>query len=326
MDDRRVGAVLGALTGDAAGGTLEFYRGLVTYEAAERAMHMPGGGSLNLAPGQFTDDGELTLALLGALSKHPANCPFPEDQVALGYNRWYKSSPFDIGRTCARAMGSIALAESGGKPVPQPALYMKAKAQEYNALSEANGALMRASAIPAYYWNQPSAVVAQYARSDAMLSHPNEACLDCNAAYCAALSSLISGGSAEEAMEAARSLQLNSKVRSWLEGSVAEPQDCRTNMGHVKHGFQLAFYHLQKKSSYEEAVLETLAKGGDTDTNAAIVGGMIGALVGADGIPEYMKGPVLLFDCSTHDPAQTLLGYRRPAEYRASNVYSLLGL
>lgn len=33
--------------------------------------------------------------------------------------------------------------------------------------------------------------------------------------------------------------------------------------------------------------------GGDTDTNAAIVGGMIGALHGASSIPEYMKMPVL---------------------------------
>lgn len=33
--------------------------------------------------------------------------------------------------------------------------------------------------------------------------------------------------------------------------------------------------------------------GGDTDTNAAIVGGMIGALHGASGIPDSMKMPVL---------------------------------
>ena len=33
--------------------------------------------------------------------------------------------------------------------------------------------------------------------------------------------------------------------------------------------------------------------GGDTDTNAAIVGGMVGALQGADGIPDSMKTPVL---------------------------------
>ena len=36
-----------------------------------------------------------------------------------------------------------------------------------------------------------------------------------------------------------------------------------------------------------------LLMGGDTDTNAAIVGGLIGALHGADSIPDSMKTPVL---------------------------------
>lgn len=38
-----------------------------------------------------------------------------------------------------------------------------------------------------------------------------------------------------------------------------------------------------------------LLEGGDTDTNACIVGGMIGAAVGLGNIPEKMKGPMLSF-------------------------------
>ena len=49
-----------------------------------------------------------------------------------------------------------------------------------------------------------------------------------------------------------------------------------------------------------------MLKGGDTDTNAAIVGGLIGALHGASAIPEYMKAPVLARD--TDSP-----GIPRPA-------------
>jgi ADP-ribosylglycohydrolase len=36
--------------------------------------------------------------------------------------------------------------------------------------------------------------------------------------------------------------------------------------------------------------------GGDTDTNGAIVGGLIGALVGIRRIPEYMIDKILCFD------------------------------
>jgi ADP-ribosylglycohydrolase len=37
-------------------------------------------------------------------------------------------------------------------------------------------------------------------------------------------------------------------------------------------------------------IFYVLSKGGDTDTNAAIVGGMIGAIVGFKNLPhEYLK-------------------------------------
>jgi len=38
--------------------------------------------------------------------------------------------------------------------------------------------------------------------------------------------------------------------------------------------------------------------GGDTDTNACIVGGIIGALVGFSNIPRYMIDKLLEFDCT----------------------------
>lgn len=42
-----------------------------------------------------------------------------------------------------------------------------------------------------------------------------------------------------------------------------------------------------------------LREGGDTDTNAAIVGGLIGAYVGYNKIPQPFKDAVLTFDCQT---------------------------
>jgi ADP-ribosyl-[dinitrogen reductase] hydrolase len=51
--------------------------------------------------------------------------------------------------------------------------------------------------------------------------------------------------------------------------------------------------------------------GGDTDTNAAIVGGMMGALHGVAAIPEYMRRPVEEFDCTKTHPQ----GYVRNQAY-----------
>lgn len=63
------GCLLGALVGDAAGATLEFFEDDITPDDVDRAMSMPGGGDLQVAPGQITDDGELTLCLAKALAE-----------------------------------------------------------------------------------------------------------------------------------------------------------------------------------------------------------------------------------------------------------------
>lgn len=47
------------------------------------------------------------------------------------------------------------------------------------------------------------------------------------------------------------------------------------------------------RSTYETAIREVLLLGGDTDTNAAIVGGIVGALNGASAIPIHMAQAVL---------------------------------
>ena len=61
-------------------------------------------------------------------------------------------------------------------------------------------------------------------------------------------------------------------------------------MGFIKHAFILTYYQLLRASMltddsefdtfYHKAVKEVIKLGGDTDTNACIVAGMIGGLVG----------------------------------------------
>jgi hypothetical protein len=67
--------------------------------------------------------------------------------------------------------------------------------------------------------------------------------------------------------------------------------------GFVRIRFTHAFRHLLRGAGYEEAIRETLADGGDTDTNACIVGGLIGAACGVEGIPGWMK--LTLINCDT---------------------------
>jgi ADP-ribosylglycohydrolase len=69
--------------------------------------------------------------------------------------------------------------------------------------------------------------------------------------------------------------------------------------------------------SYEEAIKKVLLQGGDTDTNAKIVGNVMGALHGMDAIPSYMTEPVLAFDCTKN-------GNIRPLKYSVKEATKLI--
>ena len=49
---------------------------------------------------------------------------------------------------------------------------------------------------------------------------------------------------------------------------------------------------------FYDSISQVIQEGGDTDTNACIAGGMLGALLGIKGIPEYMVQKVVSFDCT----------------------------
>jgi ADP-ribosylglycohydrolase len=213
--------------------------------------------------------------------------------------------PFDIGGTCKKAFGFC-----------DNSAEMLENSKTYNYLSQANGALMRSAAIAVWSANMPIDKIIEYAKSDCRLSHPNEICQECNALYCIAIAHLLNNpGDADGAYNLA--LHNSVLTTKWF---TEEIDDCMINIGHVKHAFKLAFDHLKNKTSYNDSIFYTLMRGGDTDTNAKIVGSMIGALHGIESIPKYMLTPVIEFDCVNYDNKKTLLGYNRPMRYGVKYV------
>ncbi|MEO1374651.1 MAG: ADP-ribosylglycohydrolase family protein, partial [Cyanobacteria bacterium J06635_10] len=55
--------------------------------------------------------------------------------------------------------------------------------------------------------------------------------------------------------------------------------------GYVIHTLEASLWCLLNSSSYEEAVLKAVNLGGDTDTTAAVTGGLAGIDYGVDNIP-----------------------------------------
>ncbi len=312
--DRALGAVLGALVGDALGGVLEFLDHKPTPREVEWALGMPGGGIFDLAPGQFTDDGEMTVALLNALL---VERKYRENIVAESYIQWAKSKPFDIGTATQNALLEARPGESASESVYEAA-------EAYNAFSQANGCLMRISPLAVtgsgYPWKSPHTWKAF--QKDARMTHPHANCVQATIIYGTTITNLISAGDSPLAFRStSQEIQLHvpfsgleSEVYEWLENVArGELPYARDKIGWVKIGFSLAFHHLINDSSFTAAMRQTLLLGGDTDTNACIVGAMVGARYGASAIPIEWREAVLR--CDTSKGPQP-----RPALYSAANL------
>jgi ADP-ribosylglycohydrolase len=315
--------MLGALVGDAAGATLEFCDRQITEEMALEAMKMPGGGLLRVGPGQITDDGELTLTLWKSLNSFDTSEVIPILTIMKGYAKWYESCPFDIGRTCSLAFETyLDFFENQIQTLSNCKLIV----YNLNYMSEANGALMRASAIATWVSMNPTITIdmaVECAKEDARLSHPSIVCQEINAIYVFAIVHLLRGKTPEEVITHLNTFVkdkiTNPKVRHWyfVESLDITKLDATKQIGHVRWGFVIAMYFLRNSDiGFEDAIKDTLVKGGDTDTNAAIVGGLVGTY---HKIPDYMLKPVLDFDCTVSGKYP-----KRPAEYIVKNVIGYL--
>ncbi len=332
------GAVVGACIGDAAGAILEGMRPPISDRAINDACSFVGGGCHNVDPGAVTDDGELTCAALHALHDYSPDYEIPTDVLAEHYKDWAWSAPFDIGNTCRSAFRMPRSTPGQLAPNEGLAERMRAGAAQHPICveSEANGSLMRASALGV--WVSASAttsgtelarLAAEVAWADATLSHPSRVCVEATTLYVLAIAYLIrnpgDGLGALMAVEAELQERCTSDVVDWFYQSVSmDPNSQDSNVcvngGHVKHAFRLAFYHLRRRSTAEEAVRDVLRRGGDTDTNACIVGGLIGALHGYTLIPEHLKKRVLTFDCTKPHG----LNHRRPHTYSVPRCFRLV--
>ena len=319
--DRALGSVVGALIGDAAGGIFEFMGRPPTLQEAQAALDLPGGGVFDLAPGQFTDDGEMTMALLGAIAKGKG--AYRQELAAQAYCEWEQSNPFDIGLATRAALRVPKAAMNNPKSL---AKLVCSQALEHNSASKANGCMMRATplGIAATGCNIEETIA--MVTADVVLTHPNKDCIDSTVAYVLALRHLIlHAGYSEGAIEVASTYlsDNNRSVLGWLDQAMEGNIDPVTkHIGFVKHGFTLAFHFLAHHYSYKEAIVQTLLRSGDTDTNACIVGGLIGASVGGEAIP---KNSMQILICNS---IQSLID--RPAQFKAislsSKIEKVLGI
>jgi len=164
--------------------------------------------------------------------------------------------------------------------------------------SQSNGSLMRAAAWGVWGAGMSSAQLADLAAQECRLTHSNRTVIHTHCAYVLALAHLTSHpGDRKGALTRMRryvSSCGDPALQAWLRDAETHASiDFTVNIGWVRIAFTNAVQHLCRGSTYEQAIRATLAAGGDTDTNAAIVGALVGAAEGLHAIPQHMLHAML---------------------------------
>ena len=287
LASRLAGAVWGHLVGDAVGVPYEFQSGDAIGGA--EAVRFGATGTYGQPAGTWSDDGALMLALLDSLLEAGFD---PEDQGrrALAWRRDCAYTPdmdgsFDIGGTTAAALRAL----EHGTPA------IDAGPTEEHACG--NGSLMRI--IPLALWgrNMPAAELAEMAHLASRVTHGHPRCQVACAVYCMIVQRLLGGEDRgavlSPALADARAMYA---ADGNLVGHLAvldelEAWTARDGSGYVLDAFWSAWDAFAGATGYENTIRHAVAYGQDTDTTAAIAGGLAGAYWGWQEIPvEWRRG------------------------------------
>ncbi|OMJ75972.1 hypothetical protein SteCoe_24781 [Stentor coeruleus] len=289
-----LGCVFGAFIGDALGSALEF-KNEISSEMLAEALEMKGGIFGN-GHGQVTDDSELAMCIIHGLNDTLPK--FSAESIAKYYKKWVLTDPFDIGITTARAFNLFTTKNS------KFSQWATQSARNHNQNSLSNGSFMRCSPLAVYCRKLSIEDLIKVVTKDVTMTHPNEIIIQSQIFYVIFLSHLIENPQDRSGAWTKARQYLNScndEVKSWVKDIEESPPMLATNhIGYAKIAFDHTFRQiLNQEINFENSMRQILLKGGDTDTNAAIVGAMIGAYVGYDELPELWKQKVENFDSMT---------------------------
>lgn len=297
--DRAVGVLLGTAVGDALGVPYEFET-LPRLGPGEQAQ-MLGGGLGNFAPGQWSDDTSMAVAIALAGAEGPLNSVVALDAVATNFLRWYDGRPPDIGvqtrqvlHGAKRVLADPAI--SVGEALTSSALAYTAD----HPHSAGNGALMRTAPVALAHLDDRDAT-AQAARDVARLTHADPLAVDScvlwsEAIRVAVLEGTIDVGAGLDLLPEQRRSEWGERIE---EACTGDPNSFSPN-GFTVTALQAAAAAITQTPEptddpprhLQDALHAAIRIGNDTDTVAAIAGGLLGARWGASAIPASWRDKV----------------------------------
>jgi ADP-ribosyl-[dinitrogen reductase] hydrolase len=266
---RLEGAVWGHLVGDAVGVPYEFIRAAEIGE-----VEMRGGGTWGKPAGTWSDDGALMLALLDSLLEHGFDTADQARRMLAwyrdGFYTPFREGRFDIGGTTRQALDAMA---SGADPETC------GPSGDDNC---GNGSLMRILPIALVERDISAAKLVDHAHRASRLTHGHPRAQVACALYVLVARRLLTDDvSRDEALALARAnlrsvyqaaddnefLAALHHLEGWTE---------RAGRGRVWDSFWSAWDAFAGAESYGDTIQRAIAYGNDTDTTAAIAGGLAG--------------------------------------------------
>jgi ADP-ribosyl-[dinitrogen reductase] hydrolase len=275
---RARGALLGLVAGNQLGVPTEH---LGTPEAIRKAFP---NGVVDLAPAPknspYDDDAAMALLLGESLL---ASKGFDANDVARRWVKWMKVDGRGIGITTRRA---LTLIDRGKDPFEAGQLAN----QENPGRSAGNGSVMRCIPVALRYYDDPDRLI-RVSTQQAAITHADERCTWGAAAVNLAARELLHGNIyfIDEMMH-----RIGDRAPRVLREAIHRvPRERESDLpiarageaGYVVHCVEIAFWFVTHDRSLEEALIALAQAGGDTDTNAAVAGGLLGARYGDVALP-----------------------------------------
>lgn len=287
--DKIKSVMLGHAIGDALGVPVEF----CARESLEKrpVTKMVGFGTYNVPAGTWSDDTSMSLCALESLGKGVVKY----DDIMENFCKWYYHNEFtatgimfDVGNTCANAIENYF--DLGRAPL---------KCGSISVNSNGNGSLMRIHPFVLYAYSKGivGSDLIDVIRNASSLTHGHIISIDACIIYSCILTQLLKNPDKDSIYNglyrAERSISYASKTcyaRLFSEDFAITAKSEIKSSGYVVASLEAAIWCLLTTDNYTDCVLKAVNLGGDTDTIAAIAGGLAGALYGIDSIPaEWLK-------------------------------------
>ncbi|MFF6952228.1 ADP-ribosylglycohydrolase family protein [Streptomyces iakyrus] len=279
--DRAVATIVGSAVGDALGAPFEFGPPgafSARFPGAGSGGEMCGGGGWE--PGEGTDDTQMAVLVAESLLQR-GGLDLPD--IFARFQCWAAAGPKDIGLQTEDVL-------TNGMPWDLAA----AIHFQVNQRAAGNGSLMRASTSAVYFARAGRTTTMDAARRIAALTHGDRAAWEGTAVLHELVRLTLAGADPIRALPDVLELVHPEHRRryatvladDWHPGSATEFN------GAVWPCLGSAVWALRTTNSFEDALRAAIDVGGDTDTVAAVTGGLAGAYYGWEAVPARWTDPL----------------------------------